>query len=351
MNYAFTRVLPMKETVPLLSCPQASVPPVPSSSPEEAGISRELLEKAHQTILREYPKMHSMLVAKRGALLWERYYGEGHAAKLNDLRSATKSILSLLAGIAIHRGDMPGPEVPVVRVLDKHVPYLHSEHLPGITLRHLLTMTSGFSWKTGKRLGEPLVAKLHRSRLWGCFALSLPILPEQIGTFQYRSTDSHLISMMLSESTGRAAFSYADEHLFGPLGIRHAAWLTSPEGHSMGHIGLHLTSRDMCKIGMCLLAGGRYAGREIVPGEWLEQALAAQTAGYPGYGDYGFQFWTGTMSGQPYALAHGHGGQQILLLPKLSAAVVFTAESRTGHWKHPRKLVEHYIIPALNEAE
>lgn len=340
----------MKPAVTLLRSPHASVPYIPMAKPEDTGTCAEKLKQAHQAVLREYPKMHSMLIARRGRLIWERYYGEGYAARLNDLRSATKSVTSLLAGIATGRGEMPEPDVPVIEVLGKHVPHLHSEQLPEITLRHLLTMTSGFAWKTGKRLGEPLIHKFHRSRRWASFALGLPIVPENIGTFQYRSPDSHLISMMLTESTGRDAFAYAMEHLFAPLGIQHAAWLPSPEGHSMGHIGLHLTSRDMAKIGLCLLDGGRYAGRQVIPAGWLDQALAAQTAGYPAYGDYGFQFWTGTMSRQPFSLAHGHGGQQILLLPKLSAAIVFTAESRTSHWKHPRKLVEQYIIPAMADS-
>ncbi|WP_310550598.1 serine hydrolase domain-containing protein [Paenibacillus glufosinatiresistens] len=340
----------MKQPVPILQSPQRAVPFLPAARPEDTGTAPDPLEEAHRTVLREYGKMHSMLVARGGRLIFERYYGEGAPARLNDLRSATKSVTSLLVGIAAGRGDLPGIETPAAGILRRHVPYLHSEELPEITLRHLLTMTAGFSWQTGKRLGEPLIAKFHRARRWASFAMSLPIIREQIGTFQYRSTDSHLLSMALTECTGLDAFSYAREHLFGPLGIEHAAWNASPEGHSMGHIGLHLTSRDLIKLGICLLADGRYGQKQIVPAEWLKDALSAQTSGYPAYGDYGYQFWTGVMSGQPFTLAHGHGGQQILLLPRLDAVIVFTAESRTGHWKHPRKLVEQHLIPAMTGA-
>ncbi|MNV36460.1 hypothetical protein D3C71_1279370 [compost metagenome] len=116
----------------------------------------------------------------------------------------------------------------------------------------------------------------------------------------------------------------------------------------MGHIGLYLNSRDMAKFGMCLLNKGVFAKQQIIPKHWLQEALTAQTTGYPAFGDYGYQFWVGTMSGQPYKLAHGHGGQQILLLPKLDTVVVFTAESKTNNWKNPRKLLEKYIIPTMS---
>lgn len=337
----------MGQQLSLLTTPYNTAPVIAAAAPEDTGTCPHQLERAHQTVIKEYPKMHSMLVIRHGKLIFERYYGGYHAGMLNDLRSATKSFVSLLTGIAISKGHMPGVDTSVAEVLHRHVPKRSSPHLGTITLRHLLTMTSGFRWITGKKLGEPLVRNLQRSRRWAAYALSLPIDPENIGQFQYRSSDSHLISVMLSEFSGQDAYSYAREHLFGPLDIEHAAWLPSPEGHSMGHIGLYLTSRDLAKVGISLLRGGLYGQEQVIPAEWLEDALSAQTSGYPAYGDYGYQFWNGLMSGQPYKLAHGHGGQQLLLLPKLDAAVIFTAESAVSRWKHPRRLVEQYIIPAM----
>ncbi|OMD57378.1 serine hydrolase domain-containing protein [Paenibacillus odorifer] len=327
---------------------QPVIPLMTTAAPEDTDTRLECLEQAHQAILKEYPKMHSMLIVRHGKLIFERYYNDHHAGALNDLRSATKSFVSVLTGIAIGRGEMPDLHISVSEVLRKHIPYLHSPHLSKITLRHLLTMTSGFSWITGKKLGEPLVRNLHRSRRWGSFGLSLNIIPEQIGQFQYRSIDSHLISIMISESTGLDAFPYAAQHLFTPLRMANTAWLPSPEGHSMGHIGLHLTSRDMAKFGICLLNNGVFAEQQIIPEHWLQDALTAQAKGYPAFGDYGYQFWIGTMSGQPYKLAHGHGGQQILLFPNLDAVVVFTAESKTNNWKNPRRLLEKYVLPSMS---
>ncbi|MFC3750152.1 serine hydrolase domain-containing protein [Paenibacillus sp. GCM10012306] len=338
----------MDQPQPILHAPQHPIPFIETALPEERDTNSVLLEQAHQTILRSYPKMHSLLLVRQGKLIFERYYGHYQAGSLNDLRSVTKSFISLMTGIAIKRGDMPCVETPFCEVLHRHLPSQPSPQLKFLTLRHLLTMTAGFSWITGKKLGEPLIRKFHNSRRWGNFALSLPILPDSIGTFQYRSTDSHLISLMLSESTGVDTFSYARQHFFTPLGITHVAWSSSPEGHSMGHIGLYLTARDMAKTALCLLNGGFWAGEEIVPQAWLQEALKPQTSGYPAFGAYGYQFWSGTMSGQPFQLAHGHGGQQILLLPRLDAAVIFTAETKVRQWKNPRRLMEQYLIPAMS---
>ena len=338
----------MDNRISLLSTPYNTVPQVAMAVPEDTGTGSGQLEQAHEAILQEYPKMHSMLVVRHGKLIFERYYGNHHAEMLNDLRSATKSFISMLTGIAISRNELPGTKISVYDTLRKYLPAFPSPQLGEITLRHLLTMTSGFRWITGSKLGEPLVRNLQRSRRWVSYILSLPVDSENIGRFQYRSSDSHLISVMLSEFTGLDAFSYARQHLFNPLDIRHAAWLPSPEGHSMGHIGLYLTSRDLAKISICLLDSGRYGGRQILPQDWLEAAFTAQTAGYPAYGDYGYQFWNGRMSGETYHLAHGHGGQQIWLLPNLNAAVIFTAESAVSRWKNPRRLIERHIIPAMN---
>ncbi|MEK4062260.1 MULTISPECIES: serine hydrolase domain-containing protein [unclassified Paenibacillus] len=337
----------MSQQLSLLHTPNNPAPVIAAARPDDTGTCPLRLEKAHQAVTKEYPKMHSMLVVRHGQLIFERYYGGYHAGMLNDLRSATKSFLSLLIGIAIGKGHIPGVHTFVAEALQRYLPPRCSPQLSEITLRHLLTMTSGFRWITGRKLGEPLVRNLQRSRRWTSYALSLPIDHENIGQFQYRSSDSHLISVMLSEFSGLDAYSYAREHLFGPLDIHHTAWLPSPEGHSMGHIGLYLTSRDLAKVGIVLLGGGLYKGQQMIPQNWLEDAFTAQTPGYPAYGHYGYQFWNGMMSSQPYVLAHGHGGQQLLLLPKLDAAVIFTAESAVSRWKNPRRLVEQYIIPAM----
>ncbi|NMO97308.1 serine hydrolase domain-containing protein [Paenibacillus lemnae] len=341
----------MIQPVPMLSAPVQMAPAFAAVKPEEAGCQSHLLNEAHQHIMRSYPKMRSFLIVRGSRLIYEQYYGNHHAGSLNDLRSATKSITSTLFGMAVAEGLLPSLDTPVVDVLGKLMHKQGHPLLPQITFRHLLTMTSGFSWKTGKKLGEPLIHQFHRTRRWTSFALSLPVIEENIGSFQYRSTDSHLLSAALTEVSGIDAYTYAQEKLFRPLEISHAAWSPSPEGHSMGHVGLYLTSRDMAKFGLCCLQKGMWQDQSLIPASWLEEALAPQTEGYPAFGDYGYQWWTGKIDGQPYSLAHGHGGQQMYLFPELDALVLFTQDSQVSRWKNPRMLLEQYILPSMAEVE
>ncbi|WP_054956166.1 serine hydrolase domain-containing protein [Paenibacillus dakarensis] len=338
----------MKQPISILTSPAAPAPFFPDGEPVEQGCNAVLLENAHQTIIKSYPKMHSFLIVRDGKLIFEKYYGAHHQGALNDLRSATKSFTSTLFGMAVHRGELPSIDTPVLPFLKEYATRSTHPLLHRVTFRHLLTMTSGFAWQTGKKLGEPLIHRFHRNRRWASFALALPVIDEDMGTFQYRSTDSHLLSVALSKATGMDAFTYAKTHLFTPLDITHSAWTPSPEGHSMGHVGLYLTSRDMAKFGQCCLNEGKWKGEQIIPKEWLTEALTPKTEGYPAFGDYGFQWWTGKMDGQPFTLAHGHGGQQIYIFPELNTVIVFTQDSHVSRWKNPRMLLERFIIKSFN---
>ncbi|MWV45711.1 serine hydrolase [Paenibacillus sp. HJL G12] len=338
-----------RHDMPMFRAPSYRPPPFPYRQPDKEGCDEHLLNLADEAIRNSFPKMHSFLVAQSGDLIYEKYYNGQNRGSLNDLRSATKSFTSILTGIALDRCQLPDLDEPLMNILERYTsertdPALHRT----LTLRRLLTMTTGLAWQTGKRLGEPFIHHFHRSRHWTSYALSLPVLPEMVGCFQYRSVDTHLLSVILSECTGQDAYSYAREHLFGPLGIEHAEWTSSPEGHSMGHIGLYLTSRDMVKFGICCLEGGNWNGRKVISPTWLSQALQTQVEGYPAFGDYGFGWWTGKMNGQAFSYAHGHGGQQIYVFPELDAVVVFTADCKVSRWKNPKPLLQQFILKALN---
>ncbi|MFI2856019.1 serine hydrolase domain-containing protein [Paenibacillus sp. JSM ZJ436] len=339
--------MPKTPAVSILSAPVQSYSSLPTAAPEDQGCEPSLLEQAHLQIDRRYPKMKSFLVLRHGKLVYEQYYNGHHAGALNDLRSATKSFTSILFGIALEEKLLPPLDTPVLSVLGKYMNRPGHRLLSSVSFHHLLSMTAGFRWKTGNKLGEPLIHQFHRNRRWASFALSLPIDEERIGSFQYRSTDSHLLSVAISEGSGQDAYAFAADRLFGPLDIHHSAWAPSPEGHSMGHVGLYLTSRDMAKFGQCCLQHGEWEGTQLIPASWLALALSTQTEGYPAFGDYGYQWWSGKINGQPYSLAHGHGGQQIYLFPGLDAVVVFTQDSHVSRWKNPRRLLEQYVLQSM----
>lgn len=337
------------QMTPILVSSVASVPSFPTGEPEKLNTDLSLLDAADHAILHKYPRMHSFLVVRRGKLIYEKYYNGYHPTSLNDLRSATKSFMSVLIGIAISRGEMQDLEQPVWKHVSKFAPHRPDPLWSNITLKHLLTMTSGLYWQTGSKLGEKFIQRFHRSRSWAKFILRLPVQEEMFGTFQYRSTDSHMLSILLTEHTGASAFSYAQTHLFTPLGIRNAAWSSCSEGHTTGHIGLSLTSRDMARFGLMCLHGGTFEGDQVVPELWLRQSFTPESDPYFGYGRYGYQWWSAAEDGVAFTYAHGHGGQQIILIPEFDAVVVFTADSTVNRWRNPRQLLRDYVLPAMKQ--
>lgn len=310
-----------------------------------------LLMRADQAIRKQYPKLNSFLVASQGSLLIEQYYNGHHQHSLHDLRSATKSFMSVLLGIADYQRLLPDLDTPVWEHVKQFAPKRPDPLWETITLRHLLTMTSGLYWETGRKLGEKYIHRFHRSRKWSNFILRLPVVPNMMGTFQYRSVDTHLLSVLLTLWTGRTAADYAKSNLFVPLGISEFQWDGSPEGHSCGHIGLHMTSRGMLSFGELCLQGGVREQHRILSSHWLTLSHTPHTPGYDNYGGYGFQWWVSQIDGVKFAYANGHGGQQIYIIPSLEAVVVFTADSKVNRYKNPRQILAKYVIPALQNGQ
>ncbi|MEK5479823.1 serine hydrolase [Paenibacillus sp. FSL R5-0407] len=304
---------------------------------------------ADKAICKSYPGIRSFLVAQEGTIRFENYYNGYHSLTLHDLRSATKSVISLLLGIAEAQGRLPGLDRPVWDSVKEHAPQRPDPKWAELTLRELLTMTTGLYWQTGPRLGERFIRRFHQSRRWADFILRLPVVPERRGTFQYCSAGSHLLSILLTKWTGFSALEYASRYLFRPLEISRVAWGSSPEGHSSGHIGLHMTARDMLKIGLLCLGKGTWEGRSLLSAHWLDESMAPHCTPFNNYGRYGFHWWSAESGGTQYSYAHGHGGQQIYVISELEAVVVFTSESRVNRFKNPKGLLEKFILPALQK--
>lgn len=302
---------------------------------------------ADEAIRAHYPKMRSMLIARGGTILSEHYYGGCGPSSLHDLRSATKSVLSILLGIAAAQSALPELDEPVWDSVREYAPKRPDPAWSELTMRELLTMTSGLYWQTGAKLGERFIGRLHRSRKWADFILRLPVVEKQRGSFVYCSAGSHLLSVLLTKWTGMNASEFASTYLFKPLGMSDYRWDSSPEGHSAGHIGLYLTSRDMLKLGLLCLQKGRWEGEVLVCPEWLEKSMSPHCAPFGSYGQYGFHWWSANYRGLRYCYAHGHGGQQIHVIPELDAVVVFTGESKVKRFKNPKALLENIIIPGL----
>jgi hypothetical protein len=191
-----------------------------------------------------------------------------------------------------------------------------------MTVEDLLTMTSGLDCHVDH--GEITLREMMQSKDWVQFMLDRPMLAEPGTRFEYCSGGMHLLSGIVSETTGSSELEFARRELFQPLGIEDVIWPSDPQGVSTGWGDLHLRPRDMAKIGYLWLHQGRWEGRQIVPAEWLQAATQAHS--HPGQGnvEYGYGFWVYPQRNPVEYEALGRGGQRITVTPAQNRVVVFT---------------------------
>ena len=306
-----------------------------------------------------YRDVRAVLVMVGDEVVLENYYDSGLEESANVF-SVTKSVISLLVGIALDQGHLDSLEQPLVELLPAHAESMDPQ-FRGVTLRQLLTMTSGLPsddegwWFTDS--DDWVSAIVARG----------PEAPPGEG-FTYASANSHLLSAVLVEATGRSVLDYADEVLFGPLGIdtepalepplteEHLAayeaagfaWPVDPQGVHTGGSFLKLTPRDLLKIGQLARDKGRWSDQQLVSPDWISTSTGGQVPD-----GYGLHWWAdSTEEGAPFR-ALGAGGQLIEVVPEMELVIVITSAAPVGAEDAPHArgnvadLVESVIIPAL----
>ncbi|GEM_PF-955454 len=301
--------------------------PLPRVRPGAVGIDAGRLEAALDAF-EAVVGARSMVVVRRGAVVGERYW-TGEPGGLNNVASVTKSVTSTLVGIAIERGLISGLDA---RMVD----YLPPELVPddpakdAITIRHLLTMTSGL------RYDEDAEFLLwSRSRNPARYVLDRPLAAPPGTRFDYSSADPHLLSIVLATAVGVPTLDFADAVLFGPLGITERRWPADPQGFNFGGHGLALRTEDMARLGLLFLGHGVWDGDRVVSGSWTVEAtseqvkLGAYFESLTGI-DYGWLWWL-FESLEPRAfVAWGWGGQFVFCVPELDLVVATSAAWNVG---------------------
>ena len=299
------------------------------SSPDKQGLDASLLCAMDQGISGgKLANVDDIVVIRHGVLVYERYFDYPHQLKYDATtrhrgNSMTKSVVSLLVGIALERGwikdlDAPAffylPENADLRMLDKNP----------VTLRHLLTMSAG----------------LGSDRAPGV-------------TFRYSDGETEMVGAILKKVTGKTVDVLAQEEIFAPLGISDVEWYKSPfSGVAMSSGGLNLRPRDWAKIGQLVLNRGAWEGRQIVPASWVEQSTAEQIKTEESQ-SYGYQWWVGrSLDGNravDWVAAKGFNSQKTIVIPALDMVVVFNASRESKNMVAPElNLLDHYILPATS---
>jgi CubicO group peptidase (beta-lactamase class C family) len=323
------------------------------------GMRAELLSNLDQEIKARFRSINAFLVVRRGYLVFESYYNGFSPDDSHLVASVTKSFISALIGIAIDQGLIEGVHQHVLGFFPEFVPGAQDHFKRQMTIKHLLTMTAGFQWRTGARSNEQLIDRLRRSKDWVAFILDLPVRERSFGTFQYNSGASHLLSAIITRSTGRCAQEFAAEHLIEPLGIDQPAiniqhtysqedvfrnksggWPKDPQGINIGGWGLVLKPRDMARFGFLYLNDGQWDGGQIISRKWVEDSVSPHTPGY------GYQWWLRDLNGIFVFSAVGQGGNHIFCLPQEDLIVV-VASKVGSRWRDRWLLLEEFVIPAV----
>ncbi|MDO4175150.1 MAG: serine hydrolase [Eubacteriales bacterium] len=305
-------------------------------TPENQGMNGAALEGIHAT-MDTFPLLSSVIV-KNGYIV-DEYYKDGYDENsVFVLNSASKSVTSAIIGIAIDKGYIESVDVPISdyfpQVLDDDDPYWRQ-----ITIRHLLTHTSGIS-----TTDDALWDTWRSADNWIDYILDLPIVSEPGSTFSYSTGNTHLLCAIVQQATGMTVYDFGKQYLFDPVGMDSVRIDTDPQGISDGGNNIWMTPYDMTKFGLLYRNGGVWEGQQIVPAEWVEQSTSVQFERPSGRADYGYQWWVRTFGEQQYAayFAQGHAGQYIFVVPELELIVTFTSDytgSTSIYWQLVNEIV------------
>jgi CubicO group peptidase (beta-lactamase class C family) len=296
----------------------------------------------------ELPRLRSFLIAVDGRIVVERYYRGATRARATNVKSVSKSIISALVGIAVAERKLRGVQQTLGELLPRELRDSADAEKRDITVADLLSMRAGLESTSFGNYGRWVT-----SPNWVRAALAQPMVAPRGGPMIYSTGNSHLLSAILTRTTGMSTWAYARRKLGTPLGIEIPQWPRGPQGIYFGGNDMRLTPRAMVAIGELYRNGGRARGRQIVPEWWVDSSFVVRTySPFNGHG-YGWGWWTRDAVDYRVNFAWGYGGQFIFIVPALRATVVMTsdAEGRRegGHLDALHDLLDSYVIPVLEE--
>jgi CubicO group peptidase (beta-lactamase class C family) len=335
-----------------------------------AGFDRSKIIELTQLILTDtFPNIHSLLIAKDNQLVYENYFAgkdeilgknlgyiDHTMDDLHDCRSISKGIVSACIGIAVKQGLIKNIDEPIRTYFTAYEKEFDTSKSK-ITLRHLLTMTSGLDWNEDISYMDLRNSEMRMdlsSDPIG-FILSRSMISEPGTQWNYNGGGTQLLAEILHKVSGETVDKFAEKNLFFPLGIKKHDWLPLTKDMPAAASGLRLRSRDILKIGLLYMNNGNWNNVQILTESWVKESLsplAVRPAGRKP-GGYGFQFWTYTDTVKNKAIdiqeAKGNGEQRIFFCKSLNLCIVMTA-GNYNQWdivNNSHAALVQYIIPAL----
>ncbi|MFN8580489.1 MAG: serine hydrolase [Gemmatimonadaceae bacterium] len=264
---------------------------------------------------------------------WHPFY---KGSRLHTLQSVTKTVTSLIYGVAMQRGDLTSIDTTVLSFFDTTKVRNIDDRKRRMTVRNLLTMTAGFDWDESKtEYTDPRnnCAAMEQSQDWVQYVIDRPMASEPGTTWVYNSGATELLAHIFKQRTGQDLASYAEKYLFAPLGVGVYYWKRTPLGLPDTEGGLYLTPEDLAKLGLLMLRGGRWGTSQVVAASWVTQSIKPAIAAGE-RAKYGLKWWLfpyGTEHDQLAWVGNGYGGQRLIVLPREEIVAVFTGWNIDEH--------------------
>lgn len=306
----------------------------------------EMLADMLDTIQEQDYDIDSVSVTRHGYMVADAYVQPFRPDSKHIIHSCTKSVTSALIGIAIDEGYIEGVDQLVLDLFRERTAANLDADKEAMTLEDLLTMSSGLECRDSYLFRWRGLDQMRQSDDWIQFMLDLPMAEAPGTRFEYCNGGSYLLSAVITEATGMSALAFAEEHLFGPLGITDVDWPTDPRGINIGWGEMRMRPHDMAKIGYLYLNEGRWDGKQIVPSAWVEASTRTHISATLQDG-YGYQWW---IDDSGVYMALGYGGQFIFVVPEQDMVVVFTSDLDESDFYVPQTLLNNFIIPAAESS-
>jgi CubicO group peptidase (beta-lactamase class C family) len=335
--------------------------------------STRIIKLTQQILADSFPNIHSVLIVKNNKLVYENYfagkdqisgknlgYVEHSLEGLHDCRSISKSVVSACVGIAVKQGLIKSIDEPIFNYFPDYQEYRDSSNAK-ITLRHLLTMSSGFEWDETVSYTSLRNSEIHMDLSLNPikYILKRPVVVEPGTLWNYNGGGTQILAEIIKIVSGLPIDKFADMYIFQPLDIKKYEWLPLiikkiPAAAS----GLRLTSRDFLKFGQLYMNNGKWKNEQVLDSTWVVQTLTTSIKrtnlkANISKGGYGYQFWTYSEKMKDTNIgiveAKGNGGQAIFLCKSLDLMVVITA-GNYNQWdivNNSHEALVKYIIPAV----
>lgn len=289
--------------------------------------------------------LSSIVISHRGETVSEEYFGSMRAGRVHNVKSVSKSILSILTGIAIDKGYLEGVDQTIESFFPDYFGQNPDPEKASITIGDLLTMRSGLASTSGRNYGRWVL-----SRNWIHHALDRPLNGRPGRDRIYSTGTTHLLGVVIARASGMSLRAFANRYLFGPMDIHLGGWDRDPQGYFLGGNNMALRPSDMVKIGELMMNGGSYRGEQLVSKEWVVASVRPLT-GRGQSNNYGY-LWFRRMAGDYHVVyAWGNGGQFIKILPELETVIAITSREFAGATRSDRfnlyGALDREIVPYL----